>query len=59
MTTRRNFLAANLIGAAGLAANPIRIFSDVWRMLHSLLRHIRLVPIATSGLIGQLTLPQK
>ena len=28
MTTRRNFLAANLIGAAGLAANPTRIFSE-------------------------------
>ncbi|MFZ0517361.1 MAG: acetylxylan esterase [Acidobacteriaceae bacterium] len=28
MTTRRNFLAANLIGAAGLAANPTRMFSE-------------------------------
>ena len=28
MTTRRDFLAANLIGAAGLAANPTRIFSE-------------------------------
>jgi cephalosporin-C deacetylase-like acetyl esterase len=28
MTTRRNFLAANLIGAAGLAANPARMFSE-------------------------------
>jgi cephalosporin-C deacetylase-like acetyl esterase len=27
MTTRRNFLAANLIGAAGLAANPGQMFS--------------------------------
>lgn len=27
MTTRRGFLAANLIGAAGLAANPGRVFS--------------------------------
>ena len=28
MTTRRNFLAANLIGAAGLAASPARMFSE-------------------------------
>jgi cephalosporin-C deacetylase-like acetyl esterase len=28
MTTRRDFLAANLIGAAGLAANPTGIFSE-------------------------------
>ncbi len=28
MTTRRDFLAANLIGAAGLAANPTRMFSE-------------------------------
>jgi cephalosporin-C deacetylase-like acetyl esterase len=28
MTTRRNFLAANLIGAAGLAASPARLFSQ-------------------------------
>ena len=28
MTTRRTFLAANLIGAAGLAANPVRMFSE-------------------------------
>jgi cephalosporin-C deacetylase-like acetyl esterase len=28
MTTRRKFLAANLIGAAGLAANPAQIFSE-------------------------------
>ncbi|MGO8719803.1 MAG: alpha/beta hydrolase family protein [Acidobacteriaceae bacterium] len=27
MTTRRDFLAVNLIGAAGLAANPVRMFS--------------------------------
>lgn len=27
MTTRRNFLAANLIGAAGLAAHPGKMFS--------------------------------
>ncbi|MGB8479729.1 MAG: acetylxylan esterase [Acidobacteriaceae bacterium] len=27
MTTRRDFLAANLIGAAGLATNPTRMFS--------------------------------
>ncbi len=27
MTTRRDFLAANLIGAAGLAANPAQMFS--------------------------------
>lgn len=28
MTTRRNFLAANLIGAAGLATHPARMFSE-------------------------------
>lgn len=28
MTTRRKFLAANLIGAAGLAVNPAQIFSE-------------------------------
>src|SRR6185437_12581287 len=28
MTTRRKFLAANLIGAAGLAVNPVEIFSE-------------------------------
>ena len=28
MTTRRDFLAANLIGAAGLAANPARVISE-------------------------------
>jgi len=27
MTTRRDFLASNLIGAAGLATNPVRMFS--------------------------------
>ncbi len=56
MTTRREFLAANLIAAAGLAANQRECSQQSANSVRILRARKWPVQTATSGAIGPLTL---